>query len=474
MIPVDVAALVALLDGRLVLPDGPPERGAHPGPLTEVMTDSRVRSSGPAVFFALRTARADGHDHVVASSDAGAAAAVVERPMVGAAVPQIVVPDAWAALGRLGRHVVDGSGCRVVAITGSYGKTTVKDLASAALSVGRRVTASEASFNNELGVPLTMLSVEQDTEVLVAEAGARNAGDLGLLGRLLQPDVSVVTAVGPVHLETFGDETGVAAEKSQLVAALRPTGTAVLNADDVRVAAMARLAPASLMVSVDSAGADLRAEHVTTDADGRVRAVVRTPWGSADVALPVPGAHHLMNAMLALAVAGSEGVAPEAAATAIAAAPTSASRSALRRVGGVTILDDAYNASPPTMLGALATLASLPCEGRRWAVLGEMAELGAGALEQHESVGRACVGVVDELVVVGEAAAGIAAGATDRAAQAGVTLRIRTVTDHAAAARLVTSGVGRGDAVLFKASRVATLDRAAAGVLAALAGADAP
>jgi UDP-N-acetylmuramoyl-tripeptide--D-alanyl-D-alanine ligase len=473
MIPVDLAALVTLLDARLVLPDAVGADAAADGPLAAVMTDSRVPSTTPAVFFALRTATGDGHDHVLAASRAGAAVAVVDRVAPGVMVPQVVVADVWAALGRLARHTVDASGCRVVAITGSYGKTTVKDLCAAALSAGRRVAASQASFNNELGVPLTMLSVEQGTDVLVAEAGARNAGDLAVLGRLLRPDVSVITAVGPVHLETFGDEEGVAAEKSQLVAALRTTGTAVLNSDDPRVAAMARLAPATLMISTTAAGSDLTAERVMTDVDGRVRAVVRTPWGSTDLALPVPGTHHLMNAMLALAVAGLEGIDPVAAAEAIAAAPTSASRSALQRVGGVTILDDAYNASPPTMSGALRTLASLPCGGRRWAVLGVMAELGEGSLAQHEAVGRACVGVVDELVVVGDAAAGIAEGARGAAAGAGAPVRIRTVTDQAEAARLVIGEVTTGDVVLFKASRVATLDRAAASVIAALAGADA-
>jgi UDP-N-acetylmuramoyl-tripeptide--D-alanyl-D-alanine ligase len=465
VIPVDVSALPALVGGRLV---APVTSAVLAGTIVEVMTDSRIAAGGPAAFFALRTDRADGHDHVLAAAAAGAVAVVVEREVIGATVPQVVVEDTWAALGRLARHVVDTVGCRVVAITGSYGKTTVKDLAAAALSPSHRVAASHASFNNELGVPLTMLSVDAGTSVLVAEAGARNAGDIGLLGALLLPDVSVITAVGPVHLETFGDESGVAAEKSRLVSALRPTGTAVLNIDDARVAAMARLAPETITVSAAGAAADVRAERSTTDGEGRAHAHVVTPWGTTDISLPVPGAHHLGNALLALAVAGLHGVAPDRAAAAIATAPTSPSRSALHDVGGVTILDDAYNASPPTVLGALRTLRALPCEGRRWAVLGVMAELGQGSEEQHVAVGRACVDVVDELVVVGQGAIGIAEGARGAGE-----VRVRTVADHAAAAELVATEVTPGDAVLFKASRVATLDRAAASVIAALAGADA-
>ena len=465
MIAITLAELAALLEGR-ILEDA---SALVAGPLLEVMTDSRVPSEGPAIFFALATDRADGHDHVAAAARTGAVVAVVDRFVEGAGLTQVVVDDVWSAIGRLGRRTVEAAGCRVVAITGSYGKTTVKDLSAAALSAGRTVAASRGSFNNELGVPLTMLSVESTTDVLVAEAGARSAGDMALLGQLLLPDISVVTAVGPVHLETFGDEEGVAAEKSRLVAALRPGGTAVLNADDERVAAMAGLAPATVMVSPSGRPSDVRARDVTTDGEGRIRAVADTPWGSAEVTLPLPGAHHLTNALLALAIAGLEGVAVTDAAAALAGATTSPSRSVLHHVGGVTVLDDAYNASPPTVKGALATLASLPCAGRRWAVLGVMAELGATSREQHLAVGRACADVVDELVVVGDAASGIAEGAR----QAGGAVRVRSVSDHASAAALVAAEVGAGDAVLFKASRVATLDRAAASVMDALRGADA-
>jgi UDP-N-acetylmuramoyl-tripeptide--D-alanyl-D-alanine ligase len=279
----------------------------------------------------------------------------------------------------------------------------------------------------------------------------------------------VVTAVGPVHLETFGDEEGVAAEKSRLVAALGPRGTAVLNADDPRVAAMASLASSVLTVSATGAPADLRALHVTQDQQGRTRALVRTPWGEVLLALPLPGAHHLTNGLLALAVAGHEGIALDAAASGIAAAATSPSRSALLEIGGVTVLDDAYNASPPTVLGALTTLGALPCRGRRWAVLGVMAELGAVSVDQHRAVGRAAADVADELVVVGDAAMGILEGATGRGGRA----RVRAVADHTEAARLVLDEVAAGDAVLFKASRVGNLHQATAAVIAALDGGDA-
>ena len=464
MIPLSPEVLAAAVDGRLVTSDGSSVGRGGGALVGAVMTDSRVPAGAPAVFVALRTDGADGHDHAPAAAAAGAVLALVERPVADGPTLQVVVDDTWGALRALARHVVDEVGCRVVAVTGSYGKTTVKDLTAAALAGSRRVVASRASFNNELGVPLTMLAVDAATQVLVAEAGARLAGDIALLGALLAPDVSVVTAVGPVHLETFGDESGVAAEKSRLVTSLGPGGTAVLNADDVRVAAMASLAPSVLTVSVQAQGADLVAEDVVTDDEGRVHATLRTPFGSAGLVLPMPGRHHLTNALLAVAVAGLEGVPADVAAHGIATAALSPSRSHVVRAGGVTVLDDAYNASPPTMLGALTTLEGLPCSGRRWAVLGVMAELGPDGPAQHVAVGRAAGAVVDELVVVGALASGIAAGALE----VGGSCRVRTVDDREAAAELLIDELQPGDAVLLKASRVAALDQVAARVVEAL------
>jgi UDP-N-acetylmuramoyl-tripeptide--D-alanyl-D-alanine ligase len=464
MIPLGLAAAAEVLGARIVPGVGQAIDDLVGVDVRSVMTDTRVVTEDAALFFALRTDHADGHDHVVASEAAGAVAAVVEREVARSALPQLVVADTWEGLGRLGRHVLDDVGCRVVAITGSYGKTTVKDLTAAALAAGRRVAASRASFNNELGVPLTMLSVTRGTEVLVAEAGARNAGDLDAMAGLLRPDVSVVTAVGPVHLETFGDEDGVASEKGRLVTALRAGGVAVLNGDDERVAAMAARAPAALLIRASGAAADVWVEDADADALGRARATAHTPWGTVRIEVPLPGQHHLTNALLALCVAGVEGVPIDAAAAAIANAPTSPSRSVVHHVGGVTVLDDAYNASPPTVLAALTTLRALPCEGRRWAVLGVMAELGEGSERHHREVGAAYAAGVDELVVVGEGAAAIAAGAEG----VGGAARVRRVADHVEATELVASEAGSGDAVLLKASRVAGLDRIATALIAAL------
>ncbi|MEY3072577.1 MAG: hypothetical protein RLZZ353_773 [Actinomycetota bacterium] len=466
MIPLRLAEVAAAVGGRVE------PASAGDVLVAAVMTDSRVATAVPALFVALPTERADGHAHIAAAASAGAVAALVadgRTPSTGAdgagGPPRVVVADTWAALAALAAHVRGAVDPLTVAVTGSYGKTTTKDLAAAALRTARRTVASRASHNNELGVPLTLLALEADTEVLVAEVGIRLAGDLDAAARLVRPDVAVVTAVGPVHLETLGDLDGVAREKGRLVAALRPGGTAVLNADDPRVAAMRRPDVATLTVSAAGAAADLVAGGVRDAGSGRVGAVVRTPWGTTELVPPLPGRHHLGNAMLALAAAGVAGADPAAAAAAIATAPTSASRAELRRVAGITLLDDAYNASPPTVLGALVTLRDLHVDGRRWGVLGTMAELGSGSAALHREVGAACADL-DRLVVVGEGGALIAEGARAAGLDAD---RIHEVADAAAALAVLRAGVVAGDAVLVKASRVVGLDRTVEGLAAALA-----
>jgi UDP-N-acetylmuramoyl-tripeptide--D-alanyl-D-alanine ligase len=458
MIPLRIVTLAAVLGAHL-------DESDTSLVIDRVMTDSRVPPppGSCALFVALPTEQADGHDHVVAAAAAGARAALVTRRVADAGLAQLVVADTWRSLAVLAQHNLEASDARVVAITGSYGKTTTKDLTAAALATSKRVQASAASFNNELGVPLTMLQVDAGTEVLVAEVGARRAGDLDVMAAMLRPHVSVVTAVGPVHLETFGDEDGVAREKGRLVVGLRPGGVAVLNGDDPRVRAMR---PTGDVLHVSAAGGpgDVVASGVTLTADGRVRAAVVTPWGTTELELPLPGRHQLGNALLALAVAGLHGVAPDLAAAGIAAARTSASRASLHQVAGVTVLDDSYNASAPTVIGALATLSDLEVPARRWAVLGEMRELGPTSDAQHRAVGAACVGRVDRLIAVGEGARAIADGAVAAGLAAAT---VQQVADRAAALELLTGrgGLAAGDAVLLKASRAVGLDRLAADLL---------
>lgn len=462
MIALGVEEVAAAVGARIVVGAADaPER--HAGLRVEtVSTDSR-RAAGPrTLFVALRTGTGDGHAHLAAAVAGGAVAALVEREDATCPVPQLVVPDTWEALRRLAVEVHRRVGPRVVAITGSYGKTTTKDLIAAALATRSSVVASPGSFNNELGVPLTMLLEDASTEVVVAEIGARHPGDIAAMAALVGPDVAVVTAVAGVHLEVFGTIEAIARTKGELVASLDRDGVAVLNGDDERVRAMAATAPSALLVSASGGDADVVATHVTVGADGRARARVRTPWGDTELEPPLAGRHQVGNGLLALAAAGVLGVPMDVAAGGIAAAVTSRWRSeVVRAPDGLTVINDAYNASPPTVLAALELLAAMAVEGRRWAVLGEMAELGPGSSEAHRRVGAACADL-DGLVVVGAAASAIADGAIAAGLPPGAVLH---APDPQAALRTVAPRLTPRDAVLVKGSRVAGLERVAEGLL---------
>lgn len=449
MMPVTVAGLAAVLDAELDATDDVRERVVG-----GVVTDSRAVAAGD-LYVARRGAHADGTDYAAAAVGAGAVAVVAERDVPG--VPTLVVDDADRALTRIATWVRDRADARVVAVTGSVGKTTTKDLVAAALAPSRRVVAAAGSYNNEVGVPLTVVRTEPDTEVLVTEIGARGVGQVAQLSAWLRPDVAVVTAVAGVHLELFGSIDSISVAKGELVEALPPDGVAVLNRDDDRVAAMGRRTRARVLTAsaAGDAAADLVAEDVVLDTRARASFVAATPWGRHRVTLPITGRHHVGNALLALAVAGALQADVAAAATAIATAPVSSGRGRIVDAGGVVVVDDSYNANPTSTLAALDTLAAMRVGGRRLAVLGVMAEIGEDHDAEHERVGAHAAAVVDMLVVVGDAARGLARGA--RRAGLG---EVVVVADTGQAVDAVAGfGLEHGDAVLVKASRVAALDR---------------
>jgi len=453
VIGLTLTTVAAATQGRVV--------GSHqPVTVDAVATDSRAVPAGRALFVALVTEGADGHRYAADAVAAGAVAVLAERPL-DLAVPVVVVADTWRALAALATHARTIVDPVTVAITGSVGKTTVKDLTAAAVGAGLRTHAARGSFNNELGVPLTVLTMPADTEVLVAEIGARHTGDIASLAPIVAPQVSVVTAVAPAHLGIFGSIEAIADAKSELVRALSEDGLAVLHLADHRVAAMAALAPRVCTVAIDRTDADVHAREVRLDRQARASAIAVTPWGEVPLRVPVAGRQHVANALFALAVAGSLGVDVGAAAAAVAAAPVSPGRAAVVEAGGVTILDDAYNANPLAVSAALDSLIAIEGHGHRIAVLGRMAELGDDAPAAHRAVGRRCAELgVDHVVVVGDAddahaeVAPIAAGA--RAAGA---VEVTEVADAAAAAQLVSAVVRPGDVVLVKGSRVVGLER---------------
>lgn len=464
MIPLTLAEVAAACRGELVAGD--------PATVVDaVTTDSREVPTDASLFVAIRGENADGHDHLEGAVGNGVRAVVSERSADLGTAGVIVVDDTWKAIARLGGVVRDRVDPVVVGITGSVGKTTTKDLTAAALGAGRRTLAARGSFNNELGVPLTLLSLAADSEALVVEIGARGIGHVAPLAAIARPDIAIVTAVAGVHLELFGSIDNVAVAKGELVESLASDGTAVLNADDHRVAAMAgRTSARVLRYGVEGAEhhgeLDLEATDVTLDRLARASFTARTPWGTAEVTLPVAGRHHVGNALAALAAAGTAGVALDDAAAALRDATVSAWRGEVVEAGGLVLLNDAYNANPTSMAAAIDMLQTVERTGRTVAVLGVMAEIGDTHEEEHEQLGRLAVDEgVDLLVVVGEDAAGIARGAR----AAGLDdARLIEVTDAAGALAELRGRVGSGDVVLVKASRVGGLEAVAHGLAEAV------
>lgn len=449
MIAATTAQVAAVLDvSAAALGD------AHDRAVTGVVTDSRIVTPGD-IYVARQGEHADGVDFAADAMARGAVATIATREVPG--VPTLVVADADAALTDLAAWVRDTVDPDVVAVTGSVGKTTTKDFVAAGVAPSRRVVAAVGSYNNDVGVPLTVVRTTSDTEVLVAELGARGVGQVARLSRLLRPDVAIVTAVAGVHLELFGTLEQVALAKGELVESLPPDGVAVLNHDDHRVAAMAsRTSAKVLAVSATGAvDADLVAKQLHLDAQARASFTAVTPWGNHDVDLPIAGAHHVGNALLALAAAGAVGADVAAAAAALGTTNVSSGRSRVLVIDGVTIVDDSYNANPTSTIAALDTIAAMDLAGTRVAVLGVMAEIGDDHDAEHRRVGAHAATTVDRLVVVGEAATGLAVGARSAGMQSVV-----EVADAAAAIHHLQQAPARaGDGVLVKASRVEALDR---------------
>jgi UDP-N-acetylmuramoyl-tripeptide--D-alanyl-D-alanine ligase len=418
-----------------------------------VAFDSRALRPGE-VFVALRAER-DGHDFVADAFARGAPFAIVERASDDG--PVVVVPDVPDALFALARAGRDRLHAHVIGITGSVGKTSTKDLTAAAVGAGLRTHAAPASFNNEIGVPVTVLGAPESTEALVVEMGARFAGNITALCALVDPEIGVITNIGVNHAEHLGGPEGVARAKGELLDALPPGGLAVLDADTAAGPELRARSAAPIVTVGTGADADVRIRDVVVDDTLRVRFGLETPWGSGTVALAVRGAHQASNAAQAATVALHLGVPFEQVVDALAHARASAWRmEVVDAPGGVTVINDAYNASPVATVAALDALAAVPGARRRVAVLGEMRELGALSESEHARVGGAVAAAgVDVLVAVGAATEPLVAAA-ERAA--GRPLTVHRVPDAAAARSVVIELAAPGDVVLVKASRAVGLE----------------
>jgi len=420
-----------------------------------VQTDSRLVTRG-SIFFALRGDETDGHLFADKAAANEAALIIAERSL-DVAVPVIVVADGVVALAALAAHVVArvrATGTlSVVAVTGSNGKTTTKNLLNAILSdVGPTVAPIE-SFNNHVGAPISMLRITAQTRYLVVEMGASHLGEIAYLSAICEPDIAVVLKVGLAHVGEFGGIETTQRAKSEIVVNLPPSAVAVLNADDHRVAAMHSLTEAR--VRWFGRGAS-RVSNVVAGLQGTAF-TAHIGDAEVDVSLRIVGEHHVMNALAALAVADELGLDLARAATSIAGVQRAERwrMELLTTPAGATVFNDAYNASPDSMDAALRTIASLTPEGRSVAVLGEMTELGAESEHYHAQIG-ALVAELDysELIVVGEPArAAFTAAARETAWKGGLVF----VESPERAEELLERTLGAGDVVLIKSSKSANL-----------------
>jgi UDP-N-acetylmuramoyl-tripeptide--D-alanyl-D-alanine ligase len=425
-----------------------------------VETDSRLVSPG-SVFFALPGETTDGALFAPAAVDAGAALVIAERAIdVDSAL--IVVPDGVAALAALARTVVARvralGRVKVVAITGSNGKTTTKNLLRAILTAEGPTVAPEGSFNNHVGAPVSMLRVDDATEYLVVEMGASHVGEIARLISIVTPDIGIVLKVGLAHAGEFGGIEAVQRAKAEMVTELPPGAVALLHGDDPRVDEMAGMTRARVVRFGVGEANDVRADDVQATATGTTFDYL-ADGGRHPVALRILGEHHVTNALAALAAARELGIPSDRAIAAIEGVPRAERwrMEVLEPGNGITVINDAYNASPDSTAAALKTLAQITrgAPGRSIAVLGEMAELGEYAQEEHDRLGRLVVRLnISQLVVVGERARHIHAAAGLEGSWDGESV---FVADAEAAYDLLRGELRAGDVVLVKSSKSAGL-----------------
>ncbi len=450
------------LSGTLIASrGGSPDTGA--GVFARGVIDSRQARAGD-LFFALRGERADGHDFVRTAFAAGAAGAVVARPVEAPSDAVVYhVSDPLTALQRLAAGWRQRHDVRVIGVTGSVGKTTAKELIAAVLARTSTVLKSEANLNTEIGIPLTLLNLRAEHQRAVLELAMYEPGDIALLARITRPTVGVVTNVGPVHLERVRSFGRIVAAKAELVEALPADGLAVLNGDDVRVAAMATRTRARSVLYGLSEQCDVRAtDLISRGLDGfsfrlsippGARLQPHAGAGDRDIQIdcPLPGKHHVYAALAAAAVAFNDGMSLAEIAEGLRESKLDLRLTVRPGPNGSTIIDDSYNASPASMIAALDLLAET--QGRRLALLGHMRELGTAEAEGHVSVGQHAAATCDILIVVGEDACLLA----DTARSAGHR-DVRWLPAPEDAAEALLKELRAGDVCLIKASRAVGLE----------------
>jgi UDP-N-acetylmuramoyl-tripeptide--D-alanyl-D-alanine ligase len=423
--------------------------------IDKISTDSRTLKRGE-LFVALRGENFDGHKFIEAAVKTGAAGAIVDLGWKGK-VPDnftvIRVEDTLHAYQTVAANYRKSLPLRVLAITGSNGKTSTKDFTAAVLGRRFRVTKTQGNFNNHVGLPRTMLEATSQDEVAVWEIGMNHPGEVAALAKIAVPDAAVITNIGVAHIEFMGSREAIATEKGALAQAIGPQGSVILNADDPFSKNIAARTHAKVILAGTTAGT-IRAGEITQSADGSDFTILEGAH-RCRAQLPVPGLHMVQNAMLAVAAGRLFGLSLEEAAAGLVAAPLAKARLQIKQINGVQFIDDSYNANPDSMKAALRTLVELDADGKRIAVLGEMHELGKESVRSHREVGEIAAELgVDQLIAIGDMGAAIAAAAQ----QAGLekTAAVESISE---AAEMLTEITAPGDLVLIKGSRASRTER---------------
>jgi len=423
--------------------------------IANLSTDSRTVQPGE-LFVALRGENFDGHKFVEQATQRGAAGAIVETKWTSKASPDfplLRVADTLVAYQQIAAHYRRSLGIKVVAITGSNGKTSTKDFTASVLAHRFRVAKTEGNFNNHVGLPRTMLEATARDQIGVWEIGMNHPGEIAPLAQLAQPEVAIITNVGIAHLEFMGTRDAIAREKGDLAAAVPTGGTVILNRGDEFADAIAQRTSARVIFAGIDRG-EVQAREIVQTAEGAEFTVLEGAHRCHAV-LPVPGMHMVQNALLAIAAGRVFGLSLEECAAGLAAAPITKARLQIKNIGGVQFIDDSYNANPDSTKAALRTLAELETDGQRIAVLGQMAELGAESAQGHREVGEVAASLgIDRLISLGKGSAEIA-----RAARAAGLTNSSTLASAEEVAELLCDAAHPGDLVLIKGSRSARTER---------------
>src|SRR5881296_2972225 len=425
------------------------EQGDGKTLIERISTDSRTIKKGE-LFVALRGENFDGHKFVEATAEAGAAGAIVDLKWNGKVPSKFVIirgDDTLLAYQQLAANYRRSLTLKVLAITGSNGKTSTKDFVASVLSRKFCVTKTEGNFNNHVGLPRTILEATSKDEVAVWEIGMNHPGEIAALSKIAAPDAAIITNIGIAHIEFMGTLEAIAKEKGALAEAVGAEGTVILNADDPFSKGIAGRSRARVIFAGTKDGT-IRAIDIQQSADGSEFTILEGAH-QCRAQLPVPGLHMVQNALLAVAAGRAFGLSLEDCAAGLIAAPLTKARLQIKDLGGVQFLDDSYNANPDSMKAALRTLVELDADGKRIAVLGEMHELGDESERGHREVGETAAALkIDQLIAIGDAATAIAQGAKHAGLQKTI-----VVNSTSEAAELLNEIAAPGDLILIKGSR---------------------